>query len=177
MARHERSRGGRARLGPSLAAFPELATYVSRTPVGQMAFDPPSLPGRAMQTTASARILRSAVLVIVIGGSIAASVALGAWHLLPYEALKADTFAGRFAIWEGVMWALGLAGTLFGIAALLNATDLYSPRPLEQVLQQAADARRGRTLYSDLPAVPWVVLTCGLALLLAAALARSVWLG
>lgn len=177
MARHERSRGGRARPGPSLAAFPELATYVVRTPVGPLAFSSPSLPGRAMQATAPARILRSAVLVIVIGGSIAAALGVGAWYLLPYGALKADTFAGRFAIWEGVMWGLGLAGTLFGIAALLNATDLSAPRPLEQVLQQAADARRGRTLYSDLPGVPWVVLACGLALLLAAVVARSVWLG
>jgi hypothetical protein len=142
-----------------------------------MEIDPPSLPGRAMQATASTRILRSAVLVIVIGGSIAAAVAMGAWHLLPYEALKAETSAGRFAIWEGVMWALGLGGTLFGIAALLNATDLGSPRPLEQVLQQAADARRGRTLYSDLPAVPWVVLTCGAALIATALVARAVWFG
>lgn len=71
------------------------------------------------------------------------------------------------------MWGLGLAGTLFGIAALLNATDLYSDRLLVQVKQQVHDARRGRTLYSDLPALPWMLLSCGAALLLIAVLARS----
>jgi hypothetical protein len=130
-----------------------------------------------MQATAPAQLLRSALMVILVGGSIAGAVAFGAWHLLPYEAWKAATFAQRFAVWEGLMWALGIAGTLFGVAALLNATDLYSRRPLEQVLQQASDARRGRTLYSDLPALPWLLLGCGLALLLIAALARSVALG
>lgn len=126
-----------------------------------------------MPATAPARILCSTVLVILAGGSIAGGLALGAWHLLPYESLDAVTFAQRFALWEGVMWGLGLAGTLFGVAALFNATDLSSPRPLEQVSHQAGDARRGRTLYSDLPAFPWMLLVCGAALLLSAVLGRS----
>jgi hypothetical protein len=130
-----------------------------------------------MQATAPARILRSAVMLILVSGMIAGTVALGAWHLLPYEVWKAASFAQRFAIWEGLMWALGSAGTLFGVAALFNATDLSGPRPLEQVLQQAGDARRGRTLYSDLPALPWLLLACGLALLLIAVSTRSVALG
>lgn len=127
-----------------------------------------------MQTTASLRILRPALLVILASGVIAGALGLGAWYLLPYEALDADTAAQRFALWEGVAWGLGLAGTLMGLAALLNATDLYSPRPLEQVTQQASDARRGRTLYSDLPALPWIALGCGVALILLAVLARAV---
>jgi hypothetical protein len=130
-----------------------------------------------MQATAPARILRSTALVILAGASAAAAIALGAWYLLPYEALKAGTWAQRFATWEGVMWGLGLAATLFGIAAVLNATDLYSRRPLEQVQQQASDALRGRTLYSDLPAVPWILLTCGAALLLIVVLVRSAIVG
>lgn len=173
MMRYARGAGGRAWSGPSLAAFPELATYVSRTPGRRMETLPPSLPGRAMQATASARILLSAVLVIVTGGALAAALGFGAWHLLPYEWLDADTAAGRFAVWEGVMWGLGLAGTLFGIAALLNATDLYSDRTLRHVRQQGADARRGRTLYSEIPAVPWMVLACGATLILGAVAARS----
>ncbi|MBW3571791.1 MAG: hypothetical protein KY467_11855 [Gemmatimonadetes bacterium] len=130
-----------------------------------------------MQATVPATILRTTLLLIVIGGAVAAAVGLGAWHLLPYEALEARTFADRFAVWEGVMWGLGAAGTLFGAAALLNATDLSSPRPLEQVQQQAVDARRGRTLYSDLPTLPWILLSCGAALMLAAVLVRSATLG
>lgn len=177
MARHGRTGGGRGWTGPSLATFPELATVVSRTPGRGMKMDPPSLPGRAMQSTTATRILRTALLVIVIGGSVAAALGVGAWHLLPYAALKADTAAGRFAIWEGAMWGLGLAATLFGMAALLNATDLSSIRSLHQVTQQAHDARQGRTLYSDLPAVPWVLLACGVALLVVAVAARSVGVG
>jgi hypothetical protein len=130
-----------------------------------------------MQPTALTRILRSAVMVILIGGCAAGALAFGAWHLLPYQAWKAATFAQRFAIWEGGMWGLGIAGTLFGVAALLNATDLSSPRLLEQVQQQAADARRGRTLYSDLPALPWLLLACGVALLLIAAVVRATVFG
>ena len=130
-----------------------------------------------MQATVSATILRSALLLMVIGAIAAAALGVGAWHLLPYEALEARTFADRFAIWEGVMWGLGAAGTLFGMAALLNATDLSAPRPLEQVQQQAVDARRGRTLYSDLPALPWMLLSCGAALIVAAVLVRSATLG
>jgi hypothetical protein len=126
-----------------------------------------------MQATAPARILRSASMVILAGGSAAGALALAAWYLLPYEALKAGTAAQRFATWEGMMWGLGLAATLFGLAALLNATDLYSRRPLEQVQQQASDAMRGRTLYSDLPAVPWILLGLGVALILIAVLVRS----
>ncbi|HEY0020988.1 MAG TPA: hypothetical protein VGC13_32100 [Longimicrobium sp.] len=127
-----------------------------------------------MQATAPTPILRSAVRIIVTAGVIAGAIGIGAWYLLPYEAWKAETFAERFALWEGILWALGATGTLFGIAALFNATDLYSPRLLEQVQQQAADALRGRTLYSDLPTVPWVLLGCGLALIVAAVVGRSV---
>lgn len=130
-----------------------------------------------MQAPAPARILRSAVLVVLFGASVAGALATGLWYLLPYEGLAAATSAQRFALWEGVMWGLGLAGTLFGVAALLNATDLYSRRPLEQVQQQAHDARHGRTLYSDLPGVPWMLLSCGAALLLIAVLARSAMQG
>jgi hypothetical protein len=126
-----------------------------------------------MQATASARILRSAALVMLISASIAGALAVGAWYLLPYDSLDAQTAVQRFARWEAVMWGLGATGTLFGVAALFNATDLHAPRPLEQVLQQAGDARRGRTLYSDLPAFPWLMLGCGLALILAAVAARG----
>lgn len=126
-----------------------------------------------MQATAPARILRSAVMVILVGGALAAALAFGAWRLLPYEMLEADTFARRFAVWEGVMWGLGLAGALFGCAALFNATDLSGANSLEHVQQMAHDARRGRTLYSDLPSVPWTLLSCGAALLLIAVLTRS----
>jgi hypothetical protein len=126
-----------------------------------------------MQATAPTPILRSAVRIIVTAGVIAGAIGIGAWYLLPYEAWKAETFAERFALWEGVLWALGATGTLFGVAALFNATDLYSPRLLEQVQQQAADALRGRTLYSDLPTIPWVLLVCGLALIVAAVVGRS----
>jgi hypothetical protein len=130
-----------------------------------------------MQAPAPARILRSVVLVILFGASVAGALASGLWYLLPYESLAAETSAQRFALWEGVMWGLGLAGTLFGVAALLNATDLYSDRLLAQVKQQAHDARRGRTLYSDLPALPWMLLSCGAAILLIAVVVRSVMLG
>lgn len=130
-----------------------------------------------MQATAPTQILRSAVWMILIGGLVAGALAFGAWHLLPYESLDAATPGQRFAIWEGLMWGLGIGGTLFGVAALLNATDLSSPRPLEQVFQQASDARRGRTLYSDLPAIPWILLSCGVALILVAGVGRSVMLG
>jgi hypothetical protein len=164
----------RARPGPSLAAFPELATYVYRTPGRPSNRAEPRSASPAMQATALTRILRSAVMVILAGGSIAGALAFGAWHLLPYDAWKAATFAERFAIWEGGMWGLGMAGTLFGVAALFNATDLSGPRLLEQVQQQASDARRGRTLYSDLPALPWIVLSCGASLLLIAVIVRAV---
>lgn len=130
-----------------------------------------------MQATAPAHILRSALMVILIGTSIAAALAFGAWHLLPYEVLEAQTPTQRYGLWEGVMWGLGLAGTLFGVAALFNATDLYSDRTLKHLKQQARDARRGRTLYSDLPAIPWILLSFGAALLLIAVLTRSVALG
>lgn len=130
-----------------------------------------------MQATVSTPILRSAVRVIVIAGLFAGAIGVAAWYLLPYQAWKAETFAERFALWEGVLWALGATGTLFGVAALFNATDLYSPRPLEQVLQQASDARRGRTLYSELPTAPWMLLACSLALIVAAVVGRSVLLG
>ena len=126
-----------------------------------------------MQAIASPRILRSAVLGLLL----AAAIAAGAWYLLPYEAWKADTPAERFALWEGALWGLGATGTLFGIAALFNATDLYAPRPLEQVLQQARDARQGRTLYSDLPSVPWVLVGCSVALIGLAVVGRSVMVG
>ncbi|HEX6372339.1 MAG TPA: hypothetical protein VF006_25695 [Longimicrobium sp.] len=126
-----------------------------------------------MAAHAPTRIHRSVVLVILFGASIGGALASGLWHLLPYESLDAETAAQRFALWEGVMWGLGLAGTLFGVAALLNATDLYSDRTLRHVKQQAHDARRGRTLYSDLPAVPWLLLSCGAAVLLIAVLVRS----
>jgi hypothetical protein len=139
-----------------------------------MEIDPPLLPGRAMPATTTTRTLRSTLLVILAGGAVAGALGFGMWHLLPYVRLEVDTAAARFAVWEGVMWALGLAGTLFGAAALLNATDLYSSRPLEQVFQQASDARRGQTLYSELPAVPWIVLSTGVALLVIAMAARSV---
>jgi hypothetical protein len=130
-----------------------------------------------MQAIASSRIFRAVVRVTLLGLLVAGAMGLGTWHLLPYEALQAETFAGRFAIWEGLMWGLGLAGTLLGMAALLNATDLSSPRPLEQVQQQACDALQGRTLYSDLPGVPWVMLACGLALIVVAVVGRSVLVG
>jgi hypothetical protein len=165
------------RPGPSLAGFPELPTYVLRTPVGKAVIDPPSLPGRAMQAIASSRILRSAVRVTLLALLVAGAVGLGAWHLLPYEALDAETPAQRFMLWEGALWGLGATGTLWGIASLFNATDLYSPRPLEQVQQQARDALQGRTLYSDLPEVPWVMLACSLALILVAVVGRAVMVG
>jgi hypothetical protein len=130
-----------------------------------------------MRATTPVRILHYVLLVILIGGSVAGALAFGAWHLLPYEALHADTFPGRFALWEGAMWGLGLAGTLFGCAALFNATDLYSDRSLRHVKQQGHDARRGRTLYSDLPAIPWLLLSSGAALLLIAVLTRSAMFG
>lgn len=130
-----------------------------------------------MQANAPSRILRSALMVIGIGGSVAAALAFGAWQLLPYEALEAQTAVQRFALWEGVMWGLGLAGALFGLAALFNATDLYGANTVEHVHQLAQDARRGRTLYSDLPAIPWLLLASGVALLLIAVLTRSVALG
>ena len=130
-----------------------------------------------MQASMATRMLRSTVLVILLGGSIAAAVAFGAWHLLPYEALEADTFAGRFAIWEGAMWGLGLAGALFGVAAMLDATDLSSPRALEQVQQQIRESREGRRLYSDLPSAPWVILVAGITLILTAVLARATIVG
>lgn len=164
---------GRAPRGPSLAGFPELATYVARTPGRpSMRVDPPPAT-RAMQAPAPARILRSVVLAILFGASAGGALACGLWYLLPYDSLAAATSAQRFALWEGVMWGLGLAGTLFGVAALLNATDLSSSRPLAQVRQQAADVRRGRTLYAGLPALPWMLLSCGAVLLLFAVLVRS----
>ena len=126
------------------------------------------------QASASPRILRSAVLVILVSGAAAAVVGLAAWHLLPYEALDAETPAQRFATWEGTMWGLGITGILFGLASLLNASDLHSPRMLEHVMQQMNDARRGRTLYSDLPALPWLFPSCGLAFVLVAVMGR--WL-
>jgi hypothetical protein len=175
-AKRPRERAGRVPRDPSLAAFPELATYESRTPE-RLAIRIAPLPRPRMQPSRPARILRSILLAVVAGGSIAAAIGFGAWHLLPYLGLNAGTPAERFASWEGVMWGLGLAATLFGLAALLNATDLYSRRPLEQVQQQASDALRGRTLYSDLPAVPWMLLGCGAALLVIAALARSMGMG
>lgn len=130
-----------------------------------------------MQATASTPILRSAVRVIVTAGLVAGAIGLAAWHLLPYEALDAETPVQRFMLWEGALWGVGATGALWGIASLFNATDLYSPRPLEQVLQQARDARQGRTLYSDLPSVPWVMLGCSLALILGAIVGRSVMVG
>lgn len=168
---------GRASSGPALAGFPELATYVLRTPGRPSMRIDPRPASRAMQAPVSARILRSVVLVILFGGSVAGALASGLWYLLPYESLAAETWAQRFTLWEGVMWGLGLAGTLFGVAALLNATDLYSDRLLVQVKQQVHDARRGRTLYSDLPALPWMLLSCGAALLLIAVLVRSAMQG
>lgn len=130
-----------------------------------------------MQTAAPARILRTAGLIVLVSGATAAVFGLAAWHLLPYEALDAKTPAQRFATWEATMWGLGVAGFLFGVAALLNATDLYSPRLLEHVMQQMNDARRGRTLYSELPALPWLLPSCGLALVVAAVVSRAIALG
>lgn len=130
-----------------------------------------------MQAATPARIFRSALLMIVAGAAVAGVLALGAWHLLPYEALDAETFPARFVIWEGAMWGLGLACTLFGVAALLDATDLYGARPLEQVQQQVREARTGGRLYSELPSVPWMLLACGASLIVAAVLARSGMLG
>ena len=127
-----------------------------------------------MQGMASTRIIRSAAQVLFAGAAVGAVVGLGAWHLLPYEALQAHTAAQRYGLWEGVMWALGLAGTLFGLAALLNATDLSGANTVEHVHQLAQDARRGRTLYSDLPALPWLLLACGLALIAVALAGRAI---
>lgn len=130
-----------------------------------------------MQAVASARILRTAVLIVVVSGAAAAMFGFAVWHLLPYEALDATTPAQRFATWEGTMWGLGAAAFLFGLAALLNATDLYSPRLLEHALQQMDDARRGRTLYSELPSLPWLLPSIGVACVLVAVVGRWVAFG
>ncbi len=112
------------------------------------------------------------MLIVVVSGVAAAVFGFAAWHLLPYKALDATTAAQRFATWEGTMWGLGAAAILFGLAALLNATDLYSPRLLEHAMQQMDDARRGRTLYSDLPALPWLLPAVGVACVLVAVVGR-----
>ena len=130
-----------------------------------------------MQPAVPVRIVRSAARVCLLAALLAGAMAFAAWHLLPYPALEAETAAERFMAWEGTVWALGLGWTLFGIAALFNATDLSGPRPLEQVLQQAGDARAGRTLYSDLPAFPWMMVACGLALIVLAVAARQLAYG
>lgn len=114
------------------------------------------------------------MLIVLVSGAAAGVIGFAAWHLLPYEALEATTAAQRFATWEGTMWGVGAAGFLFGLAALLNATDLYSPRLLEHAVQQMDDARRGRTLYSELPTLPWLLPAIGAACVLVAVVGR--WL-
>jgi hypothetical protein len=117
------------------------------------------------------------------GLAVAAIVAYAAWHHLPYDALDRQTAEEQFFFWEGVMWMLALAFTFFGLAALGNATDLYSRQGSAQdiyVTRSDAHARRtmmegirGRTLFSDVPYVPWAMVSLGLALALLVAVARA----
>jgi hypothetical protein len=132
------------------------------------------------------RLLRFAIRLTVFslaGLVVAGLVAYAAWHHLPYETLDRHEPDERFFFWEGVMWMLALAFTFFGLAALGNATDLYSRQGSAQelyVTRSDAHARRtmmegirGRTLFADVPYVPWAMLSLGLALALLAAIARA----
>jgi hypothetical protein len=72
----------------------------------------------------------------------------------------------------------------FGVAAAFGSTDLYvrhgdvyANRSADHVQRQLRQGKRGQTLFSDVPAAPWVMLGIGVGLLLQAAIARSVLLG
>jgi len=117
------------------------------------------------------------------GLAVALLIAYAAWNHLPYETVARHTPEERFFFWEGVMWMLALAGIFFGLASLGSATDLFSRHGSAQemyVTRSDAHARRtlmegirGRTLYSDIPWVPWTLLSIGIALAVIAAVARA----
>lgn len=114
--------------------------------------------------------------------SIAAAGALAAasWQFLPYEALRRDGPPERFLLWEAVMWMSGLAMTGFGAAAWFGSTDLYggggdpyATRAADHIRTQVQQGVRGRMLFTDLPAVPWVMIGTGLALIMIAVVVRA----
>jgi hypothetical protein len=78
----------------------------------------------------------------------------------------------------------GLALALFGSAAWFGATDLYArhgdvhvARSSEDLRQQMQEGVRGRALFADLPAAPWLMIGTGAGLVLQAMLVRSVVVG
>lgn len=89
----------------------------------------------------------------------------------------------RFLLWEGTLWMVGMAFVLFGVAAFFGSTDLYVGhgsvyvnRSADHIQRQVQQGIRGRTLFSDVPAVPWVMFGLGVGLVLQAAILRSVLL-
>jgi len=82
------------------------------------------------------------------------------------------------------MWMSGLALVLFGLAAWFGSTDLhvghgsvYMNRSSEHIRRQVEQGVSGRTLFSDLPLAPWLMMGTGVGLGLQAVIVRSVVFG
>jgi hypothetical protein len=117
------------------------------------------------------------------GGSVAAAIAYLAWHHLPYEAMARHTPEERFFFWEGVMWLLALALGFFGLAAMAGTSDMmgrhgvpaiiYGSRADDHALRQMKDDIAGRSLFTNLPWVPWTMLGIAVPLAVIAGVARG----
>jgi len=130
------------------------------------------------------RRLRAILLLLVLSAALAALLGFTAWHLLPYETLERDDAVTRFALWEAAMWMAGLALGLFGLAAWFGATDtgtrhgdFYLDRSPDFIRHQVRLGIEGNVLFSDLPAIPWLMIGSGLLLVLEAVMLRSMIYG
>lgn len=126
-------------------------------------------------------LVRSSLWVLLLSIAVAGALASASWQFLPYEALHREDPAERFLLWEAMMWMAGLAAAGFGAAAWFGSTDLYgvggdpyTTRAADHIRIQVQDGVRGRMLFTDLPAVPWMMMGTGLALILIAVIVR-VW--
>ena len=124
--------------------------------------------------------MRFTAWVLLLSVATAAALGLALWQFLPYEALRREGPAERFLLWEAVMWMSGLAAAGFGTAAWFGSTDLYGgggdpymTRAADHIRIQVQQGVRGRTLFTDVPAVPWVIIGTGLALIGIAVIVRA----
>jgi hypothetical protein len=144
--------------------------------------------GAADRGAAPTRVvaLRFLVRLLVFGtvGTLAAvTIAYLAWHNLPYEAMGRYTPEERFLFWEGSMWLLALAFAFFGLAAMAGTSDMlgrhgvpaiyYGSRADDHALRQMKDDIAGRSLFTNLPWVPWTMLGIAVPLVVLAVVARS----
>jgi hypothetical protein len=127
-----------------------------------------------------ARRARGAVLLLLVGLGVAAITGFAAWHLLPYGALERESPAEQFLFWEAVMWMSGLALMFFGASAWFGSTDLYAShgdayvnRTSDHIRLQLQAGAQGRSLFSDIPSAPWLMMGTGAGLTLQALILRA----